>query len=84
MKELKALQAIRAQKEEAFQENIHRPHLAPAAIPKTKISKRSQLATGQEPDQAISPEVDAMLDRSFAELAARYEDLVQKLAGQAA
>jgi hypothetical protein len=56
LKELKALQTSRAQKDEAPQENSHRPDLATPAKPASKISKRTQPASEPVPEAPISSE----------------------------
>ena len=72
LKELKALQTSRAQKEEATQENQDRPDLATPVKPESKISKRTQPASEPEPDEPISTEEYAEMDGFFAKMTEKY------------
>jgi hypothetical protein len=74
LKELKALQTNRAQKEEAVQENRHRPDLATAVTPKTKISKRTQPASQPEPEEQMTAEENVEMDSFFQNMAEKYGD----------
>jgi hypothetical protein len=65
LKELKALQTNRAQKEEAVQENRDRPDLATAVAPKTKISKRTQPTSEPESEEQMSAEENAEMESVF-------------------
>lgn len=67
LKELKALQTNRAQKEEAVQQNLDRPGLALSAKAKPEISKRTQSAGETEPGQPASAEDYDSLCRKMAE-----------------
>jgi hypothetical protein len=74
LKELKALQTNRAQKEAASEENRHRPDLATAVAPKTKISKRTQPASQPEPEEQMSAEENVGTDSFFEMMEEKYGD----------
>jgi hypothetical protein len=72
LKELKALQTSRAQKEDAPQENQDRPDLATPVKPAPKISERTQPASQPDLDQPISAEEYAAMDGFFARMMEKY------------
>ena len=78
LKELKALQTNRAQREEAPEENRDRPDLASAVKPASKISKRSQPATEPEPCEPISPEAWPLSHRHYAEMDGLFARMTEK------
>ena len=61
LKELKALQTNRAQKEDAPDQNIARPNLATAPKLKSKNSERSQSAADPDPDPPLTAEEYAQM-----------------------
>jgi hypothetical protein len=84
LKELKALQTSRAQKEEATQENQDRPDLATPVKPESKISKRTQPASEPEPDEPISTEEYAEMDGFFVKVMEKYAMPNQNMEDKAA
>jgi hypothetical protein len=84
LKELKALQTSRAQKEEAPEENQDRPDLATPAKPASKISKRTQPASEPEPDQPITAEEYAEMDKFYAQLTEKYGLRIDNIGDKAA
>jgi hypothetical protein len=72
LKELKALQTNRAQREGAPQENRDRPNLATPVKPAPRISERTQAAAEPDLDQPISAEEYAEMDHFFLKLAEKY------------
>jgi hypothetical protein len=84
LKELKALQTNRAQKEEAPQENSGRPDLATAVKPKSKNSERSQPASDPEADRPITEQEYAEMDGFFARMTEMYGQPNQKTDDEAA
>src|SRR5205085_8422811 len=84
LKELKALQTNRAQKQDAPQENKDRPDLATAAKPKSKNSERTQPATEPEADRPITDQEYAEMDGFFARMMEQQGPLSQEIGEKAA
>src|SRR5207247_2010165 len=84
LKELKALQTSRAQKEEAPEENRFRPDLATPVKPESKISKRTQPPRQPEPEEQMSAEENAEMESIFQMMDEKFGPPNQKMTDEAA
>ena len=84
LKELKALQTNRAQRQDAPKENADRPDLATAAKPKSKISERTQPDHDPDVDRPITEQEYAEMDGFFAKMMQQQAQANQKIKDEAA